>query len=507
MKKQICSVMLLLLILLTAVVPASAEEVEGGIQTRQCVAGLVQNDQAYMYLHIRDAAQQIAAPQLQLKMVDPDGILLNAQESAYLNASSWPIHYFVLLDCSVPVANYRDDIQAFVLELLAAENGGDAQTEVTLAGLGDGFRLLLEDCADRNTLAAYLETHRYTDQNTDLYSGVLEALAYIQTKEHRAGELFQLILITDGKQDVQGETLTVEQLTQLEQVLQERQDVILHTFGLGNEWDSQELRQAEFGRGCHLSNAEATALEAGTAIRTFTNELYVGHFVLPTVPEADHVRLQVLYDGGPSSSNVLSIPVWRENAQTGKTRHIPEAANKDPRLPASVQEVEGASVGSAGSEEGGETEERKGAIRAYWFLLPVLLLLLILVVYIWRVQKRSAGPNKTKEADKKARPPLQDAIHVKIRVVRGTCKARRQEFDIHEELRIGSSPTCELVFEDAQVSAYNSRIFVREQQLYIEDMGSRAGTSIGGMRIHAPNRLRSGDQITIGKAVQFQIEY
>ena len=53
--------------------------------------------------------------------------------------------------------------------------------------------------------------------------------------------------------------------------------------------------------------------------------------------------------------------------------------------------------------------------------------------------------------------------------------------------------------DDRETAPRHSRIFFREGYLYIEDLGTKNGTVLGGMRLYAPNRLRSGDEITVGE--------
>jgi pSer/pThr/pTyr-binding forkhead associated (FHA) protein len=66
---------------------------------------------------------------------------------------------------------------------------------------------------------------------------------------------------------------------------------------------------------------------------------------------------------------------------------------------------------------------------------------------------------------------------------------------------IGSSPDADIyLFKDAQVDATHASVH-RVGNIYeIEDLGSRAGTEVGGQAIRR-RRLASGDQITLGNTV------
>ena len=87
---------------------------------------------------------------------------------------------------------------------------------------------------------------------------------------------------------------------------------------------------------------------------------------------------------------------------------------------------------------------------------------------------------------------------MKLEVLSGKTRTKADEFYLKDWLLIGSDPSCDLVFDEPEVAGRNSRIFFEEGYLYIEDLASPAGTALGGMRLYAPNRLRSGDEISIG---------
>jgi len=84
---------------------------------------------------------------------------------------------------------------------------------------------------------------------------------------------------------------------------------------------------------------------------------------------------------------------------------------------------------------------------------------------------------------------------------------RGQSFDLAEELTVGRAAGCQVRIEDTFASQLHARIYRREGQLYIEDLGSTNGTYLN--RKGTKNRekvagalaLRSGDKVVIGKTV------
>jgi hypothetical protein len=70
---------------------------------------------------------------------------------------------------------------------------------------------------------------------------------------------------------------------------------------------------------------------------------------------------------------------------------------------------------------------------------------------------------------------------------------------------IGREPGGRLVLDSIRVSRRHARITVRGMAATLEDLGSRNGTLVGGVRIGAPVALNDGDEITIGGfAIRFR---
>ncbi|OJH38723.1 sigma 54-interacting transcriptional regulator [Cystobacter ferrugineus] len=70
------------------------------------------------------------------------------------------------------------------------------------------------------------------------------------------------------------------------------------------------------------------------------------------------------------------------------------------------------------------------------------------------------------------------------------------------EATMGRSPSCELPLpEDDRLSRRHARFFVREDQVHVEDLGSRNGTSVNGERITGEVALHPGDRVQVGKTL------
>ena len=63
---------------------------------------------------------------------------------------------------------------------------------------------------------------------------------------------------------------------------------------------------------------------------------------------------------------------------------------------------------------------------------------------------------------------------------------------------LGRSPDCMIVLTSARVSREHAVVRRAPAGLEIEDLGSRNGTWVNGVRIARRQRLRAGDRITLG---------
>jgi hypothetical protein len=63
---------------------------------------------------------------------------------------------------------------------------------------------------------------------------------------------------------------------------------------------------------------------------------------------------------------------------------------------------------------------------------------------------------------------------------------------------IGRSTDCWLSVDDPQVSRRHARLLVTDEALYVEDLGSRNGVLVDGVRIDGRYRLRDGSRVTVG---------
>jgi hypothetical protein len=75
-------------------------------------------------------------------------------------------------------------------------------------------------------------------------------------------------------------------------------------------------------------------------------------------------------------------------------------------------------------------------------------------------------------------------------------------FPLGEEVTIGRAPGCSVpLTDDTFAPQLHARIYVREGQPYVEDLGSTNGTFLNQQRLTGTAALRRGDRLQIGQTV------
>jgi hypothetical protein len=79
---------------------------------------------------------------------------------------------------------------------------------------------------------------------------------------------------------------------------------------------------------------------------------------------------------------------------------------------------------------------------------------------------------------------------------------RGRTWDIGDELSVGRAATCGIGLQgDTYVSQLHARLFKRDGQLFVEDLGSTNGTYLNRRKVDGAMVVRRGDRLQIGKTV------
>jgi pSer/pThr/pTyr-binding forkhead associated (FHA) protein len=67
-------------------------------------------------------------------------------------------------------------------------------------------------------------------------------------------------------------------------------------------------------------------------------------------------------------------------------------------------------------------------------------------------------------------------------------------------MTVGRGQT-DVCLDDPQVSRVHAALIAQDEQFAVEDLGSRSGTTVNGMRVQTPQPLRIGDVVGFGPVV------
>ena len=73
--------------------------------------------------------------------------------------------------------------------------------------------------------------------------------------------------------------------------------------------------------------------------------------------------------------------------------------------------------------------------------------------------------------------------------------------DLAEEQTLGRAAGCQITLDDTYTSQLHARVFTKDGQWFVEDLGSTNGTYLNTKRVSSPLQLKRGDRIKIGATV------
>jgi pSer/pThr/pTyr-binding forkhead associated (FHA) protein len=75
-------------------------------------------------------------------------------------------------------------------------------------------------------------------------------------------------------------------------------------------------------------------------------------------------------------------------------------------------------------------------------------------------------------------------------------------YPIGTEVTLGRADSCVIGLpDDTFASQLHARVFVRDNEMWLEDLGSTNGTHLNGARISAPMQLSAGDRLQVGSTI------
>ena len=98
-----------------------------------------------------------------------------------------------------------------------------------------------------------------------------------------------------------------------------------------------------------------------------------------------------------------------------------------------------------------------------------------------------------RRAERKA-PPSQLAV-VEPAALRG------RTYALGTEVTVGRAPGCQVTLDDTFASQIHARVFQRDDQVMVEDLGSTNGTYLNRTKVQGPQVMRRGDRLQVGNTV------
>ena len=143
-------------------------------------------------------------------------------------------------------------------------------------------------------------------------------------------------------------------------------------------------------------------------------------------------------------------------------------------------------------------------------LLKIFLLLLLYLFFlrvlraVWtelNPPKQVEAPARTKR-DRSARRATGSRKHgpLALRII-APPELKGRSYPLGDEVTVGRAAGCQVTVDDTYASQLHARVFLREGQVFVEDLGSTNGTYLNRRKVTGPMQLQRGDKLQIGNTV------
>ena len=527
----------ILLVLQNAVSPAAAAGAKASLSV---ISACYINNRMYCYVVPNDPDMDISGVSIGAVSTDFQGGEMQSPQT--VAGSACAVKYMLLIDTSTSMPAYRQKLIAFADALLEEEQ---QETTVTVAGFGDSFEIIKENLSDPEQVRQAIEKISYEQEVSDISGGVVEAIDYLSAHAGSGGEICNLIVLTDGETYLSGtgtgRSGIKKAADEAKEVISSTPEVVVHTVGLG-QWESLTYGALSSGTGVDLSvRSNNGASEAGGLVAQFVDGLYYVNIPFTSNQNVEYVDAQLMLtfdtpedlefipldhlrnmnfvggseiSGQPDDGAGSDAPSKPEDDPPGDDpeteEDVPQDAGETPEE--NTPEEDGDASEEPGTQDAGDPDETDPAsgeeesddeqsAGTPWVLIAVgavAAVIAALLIGVMLGRRRNKGPVSA--------PREEDGIWIRLELLSNNAVAGRLEYPIGSGLVIGSDSSCDIVFPEETVSARNSRIYMRGGTVYIEDMNRDSNTSVGGMKLHMPNRLRDGDEVSTG-SVRFRVRF
>jgi pSer/pThr/pTyr-binding forkhead associated (FHA) protein len=74
-------------------------------------------------------------------------------------------------------------------------------------------------------------------------------------------------------------------------------------------------------------------------------------------------------------------------------------------------------------------------------------------------------------------------------------------YPLGDEITVGRAAGCQVTVDDTYVSQLHARVFTRDGQIFVEDLGSTNGTYLNRVKVSGPMVMQKGDRLQVGNTV------
>lgn len=134
-------------------------------------------------------------------------------------------------------------------------------------------------------------------------------------------------------------------------------------------------------------------------------------------------------------------------------------------------------------------------------LLTILLLVLIHLFFFRVIRAVWVGVRPAKEKLPKRNRFVRNDRPARVLIVRTPETLGGQRHNLAEELTIGRAATCDVTIDDTYASQIHARVFRRDNEHVLEDLGSTNGTYLNRQKVASATNLKTGDHLQIGSTV------
>jgi len=384
------------------------------------------------------------------------------------------VAYIFLVDVSKSLsAQQFSQIQSALRQWLT---GMGERDRAALLSFGSEVKQRVAFSDDRNALRAVVDGLALSDQQTQFYRALLEAIRLGRLQESDLPARRAIIVLSDGIDDaLNGVTL--------DDIHKQSQEYRVPIYGIGFAKPPLDDRKREglkvLASLSRQSGGRFVQAEAGQLERAYeqqhqhiTQAYRLRLRCSDCVADGQLRRLNVTWnEGGAIVSDGMDIRVLPPVTQT------PERVESDYML---VLWASFAGLSSVG----------------VWFWIDRR-----------RRARRIADENAFEFIEASHRlAQLESAnarrkgVSLRLTVVTGHDKGQTHKLDVVDSVLLGRAPNCDLcIVEDSEISSQHALLKLREGRIWVRDLNSTNGTWVNGVPIHNEYPLRNDDLLLLGR--------